>query len=376
MSRLEEKDKSNTATFREKYRLKHIIGIGIGVLLFLISSFLGNWFKSGYLEIVGLILFCSMLFLFVFYYGLGLIVLAMYALFYLGHLNPDSSQKVTIGLMLLLFAIALAYVGFKGVLKDVRTYNDDIGRNKLGKSEIVAWGVIIIGLAAVVFMGIVPRHSEDTPGYARVHATVSQLKAIEAATTTFLDRYHERPGDMVEVEKLPGCKNGSCIPGNGDGIIGPGDKPITGMDDERRLFWHHLYMADLFGGIKPESQIMAWGEVFPATKLKEGGGFHIQHHSTAEPPAHFKELPGPHIQGTYLVLSDNPDGDFTHVGKRTYTPQHAASLDRKIDDGRPYSGIMQASGAKECFTVTDNIIEYNERLKEPCISYIFIQIEY
>ncbi|MBL1146197.1 MAG: hypothetical protein D8M28_00690 [Proteobacteria bacterium] len=375
MSRIEEKDKSNTAAFREKYRLKHIIGIGIGVLLFILSFFSGHWFKSGPLEIIGFLLFCAMLFLFVFYYGLGLIALAIYTLFYLGHLNPDSSQKVTIGLMLFLFAAALAYVGFKGVLKEIRTYNDDIGRNKLGKSEMAARIVIVIGLCAS-FLNVFTRHSSNSSGSARVQATVSQLKAIEAAVTTFRDRYDAIPGDMVEIEKLPGCQNGGCIAGNGDGIIGPGDKPITGMDDERRLFWHHLYMADLFGGIKAESQIMAWGEAFPATKIKKGGGFHIQYHSTAEPPAYFKELPGPYIQGVHLVLSDNPDGDFTHAGKRTYTPQHAALLDRRIDDGKPYSGIMQASGANECFTVTDNIIEYNERLKEPCISYIFIQIEY
>jgi len=376
MSRLEEKDTSNTATFREKYRLKHIIGIGIGVLLFILSFFFGNWFKGGYvIEIIGFLLFWAMIFLFVFYAGLGLIVLAIYTLvFHLGYMNPAFSQKVSI-YPVILFAIALSYIGYKEILKDIIAYNDDKGVYGLGKSGIIAWSVVIIGLGAV-FMNLGPRHSGDTNTSARVDATVNQIKAIEAAATTFLDRYHERPGDMVEVEKLPGCKNGGCIPGNGDGIIGPGDKPITSMDDERRLFWHHLYMADLFGGIKPESQIMAWGEAFPATKLKEGGGFHIQHHSGAELPAHFKELPGPYIQGTYLMLSDNPDGDFTHTEKRTYTPQHAGSLDRRIDDGRPYSGTVQATGPEECFTVTDNIIEYNEMLKEPCISYIFVQVQY
>ena len=376
MSRLEEKDKSNTAAFRKKYRLKHIIGIGIGVLLFILSFFSGNWFKGGYvIEIIGFLLFWAMIFLFVFYYGLGLIVLAVYTLvFYLGYMNPAFSQKVSIYLVIL-FAMALSYIGYKAILKDIRAYNGDKGVYGPGKSGIIAWSVVIIGLGAV-FMYLGPRHSGDTNTSARVYATVSQIKAIEAAVTTFQDRYHERPGDIVEIEKLSGCKNGGCIPGNGDGIIGPGDMPITDMNDERRLFWHHLYMADLFGGIKPESQIIAWGEAFPATKMKEGGGFHIQHHSGAGLPAYFKALPGPYIQGTYLVLSDNPDGDFTHAGKRTYTPQHAALLDRKIDDGEPYSGTVQATGPAECFTEFNNTVQYNENLKEPCISYIFIQNEY
>lgn len=374
MPHLKEGDKSKKTAFREKYRLKHVVGISIGVLLFILSFVSGNWFKSGSLEIVGIILFCFMLFLFVFYYGLGLIALAIYTLFYLGYLNPNSSQKVLIGLMILLFAAALAYVGFKGILKDVKAYNDDIGRNTLGKSEIVAWGIIIIGLGTM-FLNVFTTDSGDSSGSARVHATVSQLKVIEAAVTTFRYRYDAIPGDMVEVEKLPGCKNGGCIPGNGDGIIGPGDRPITDMNDERRLFWHHLYMADLFGGIKPESQIMAWGEAFPATKLKEGGGFHIRHHSTTELPVHFKTLPGPYIQGTYLVLSDNPDGDFTHTEKRTYTPRQAERLDMNLDDGRPTSGTVQAIGPAECFIEYNNMVQYNLDIKKPCISYIFIQIE-
>jgi prepilin-type N-terminal cleavage/methylation domain-containing protein len=57
---------------------------------------------------------------------------------------------------------------------------------------------------------------------AQVTATVAQVKAIEAATTTFRDTYAALPGDMASpTTKLPNCAAAPCATaGNGDGSIG------------------------------------------------------------------------------------------------------------------------------------------------------------
>jgi prepilin-type N-terminal cleavage/methylation domain-containing protein len=63
---------------------------------------------------------------------------------------------------------------------------------------------------------------------AQVTATVAQVKAIEAATTTFHDTYNMFPGDIGPAggttqpsARLPNCNAAPCnIAGNGDGSLG------------------------------------------------------------------------------------------------------------------------------------------------------------
>ncbi|HMD55271.1 MAG TPA: prepilin-type N-terminal cleavage/methylation domain-containing protein, partial [Phycisphaerae bacterium] len=61
---------------------------------------------------------------------------------------------------------------------------------------------------------------------AQVTSTVAQVKAIEAATTTFKDTYNALPGDLgpagVPALRLPNCAAAPCsTAGNGDGQLTP-----------------------------------------------------------------------------------------------------------------------------------------------------------
>src|ERR1700693_41075 len=79
--------------------------------------------------------------------------------------------------------------------------------------------MIIIGL---LIAGVLKGQALITN--AQVTSTVAQLKAIDAATTTFKDTYNALPGDMqTPGAKLPGgcAANAVCnAGGNGDGVIG------------------------------------------------------------------------------------------------------------------------------------------------------------
>src|SRR5260370_22162883 len=58
---------------------------------------------------------------------------------------------------------------------------------------------------------------------AQITATVAQIKAIDAATTSFKDQYATVPGDMLGPNaRIPNCPAaGSCgLAGNADGRVG------------------------------------------------------------------------------------------------------------------------------------------------------------
>ena len=86
---------------------------------------------------------------------------------------------------------------------------------------------------------------------ARVTSTVAQLKAIDAAVSTFKDTYASLPGDMTTpATRLPNCALAcSGAGGTGDGKLGnaPGVNPI-GTDSEG--FFPMLGAANLLTGLQ------------------------------------------------------------------------------------------------------------------------------
>ena len=76
--------------------------------------------------------------------------------------------------------------------------------------------MIIIGL---LIAGVLK--GQELIGNARVTSTVAQIKAIDAATSTFKDTYANLPGDLVTpTTRLPNCLAAPCSNvGNGDGKL-------------------------------------------------------------------------------------------------------------------------------------------------------------
>lgn len=209
---------------------------------------------------------------------------------------------------------------------------------------------------------------------ARVTATISQVKSYEAAVTTFRDSYAAIPGDMVgSNERVPGCTVASCdhegAAGGGNGIVGATDwgnsnyvsqmiAPLNAaaIDEagETQMFWTHLLLADLISGItnvplRADGQL-AWGESHPAAKL--GGGFVAGFADGTPPPGSANAGNGPSGLVVMVVqsITENPGAV---QGLQPMTPARAAQIDRRIDDGNPNTGYVQAYGVQASCSVDD-----------------------
>ena len=196
--------------------------------------------------------------------------------------------------------------------------------------------MIIIGL---LIGGILK--GQELIANAEVGATVSQIKALDAATSTFRDKYDALPGDMLTpATRLPNCTGvGGCnLPGSGNGILAtrPGDAPAG----EAARYFVHLSVADLIANIDPNGGAAAWGSLYPEAKVN--GGFHVGS-STAGTAAEFAGvIDATGISaGTYLTMTQTPGA----VPAASLTPNQAQRIDTKLDDGVPGAGSTRAYGA-------------------------------
>jgi hypothetical protein len=107
----------------------------------------------------------------------------------------------------------------------------------------------------------------------------------------------------------------------------------------------HLNAADLITGINPGAAIPAsWGGVFPAAKI--GGGIYPGNNSGIA--ADFALPIGVNLPttGIYLAITQTA----TALPTVSMTPNQAARIDTKIDDGIPDTGSVRAFGAATCAT--------------------------
>lgn len=202
---------------------------------------------------------------------------------------------------------------------------------------------------------------------ARVTATIAQVKAYEAATTTFRDSYSAVPGDMpLAQNRIANC-NANCNPlaaGSGNSIVGLpawgnggfltqtsagtlSALPPNNVTDETSLFWVHLLLADLIAGVT-DSAIHAatgpsWGVTHPGAKI--GSGFVVGQGDGTIPPGNVGQTAGTGPSGMILALTVDPTQTLPNAqGQGPITAARAAQIDRKMDDGRPSSGYLQGYG--------------------------------
>ena len=210
---------------------------------------------------------------------------------------------------------------------------------------------------------------------ARVTATIAQVKAIEAATTSFRDFYNAMPGDLKNGQsKIPNCTAACTLPAGtvGDGFVGtvawdmqryqsvpagPGAVGAGGAatDFETVLFWYELEKAGLISAVTDAGVTggsAAFGKALPAARL--GGGFWAGNSDGSS--ANLRLAAGGNftLLGTILTMVDVPDGGgpgLTNTsGAQAMTPAVAAQIDRKIDDGIPATGGVQPYGvAASCY---------------------------
>ena len=204
---------------------------------------------------------------------------------------------------------------------------------------------------------------------ARLTATIAQVRSYESAVTTFRDTYSSIPGDMRNAQaRLQGC-TAVCNPPTahaGNNVVGlinwtmaglwpmqaiPINNPNTVPQTETLLFWKHLVHADLISGVAPVSNgfvASEWGVTHPTARI--GGGFVVGYADGANPPA--GGVAGSNPSGMMLAIITQPNDDLDDVaGTKPMTAGRVAQIDRKMDDGRPTTGSVQAFGATaSCIT--------------------------
>ncbi len=199
---------------------------------------------------------------------------------------------------------------------------------------------------------------------ARVTATAKELESYSGAMNGFIDKYSAVPGDMINADtRLPeNCDGLACFNGNGDSRIGvsvgqqnvPSANGAAGGPVEAGNFFSHLLATDFVSGYTG-TNLDQFGENFPTSPV--GGGYYVGDARRGARAAAFNaaELaPRPYLLLTGVIAP-------TDTGNGVLTPQQAAQIDRKLDDGRASSGTVVAQASAECRDGAANANDYDEQ---------------
>lgn len=190
-----------------------------------------------------------------------------------------------------------------------------------------------------------------------VSRTIRDLNAIDSGALTFKDTYGRLPGDIVSPSsRLPNCTSGPCSRGgDGNRTIGlPGtsmrDDALTGSS-EKFTMWSQLVAAGLIDGPRNEDD-MEFGAGQMASPI--GGGYRLNGYtlgiiangrSTNRHTIYVTNIPA-------AILSAANMADQRFIPCSTLR-----SIDVKIDDGMPRSGVVLTS--TECqANLADQTSEY------------------
>jgi len=213
--------------------------------------------------------------------------------------------------------------------------------------------MIIIGL---LIGGVLK--GQELIANAQVAATVAQVKAFDAATTTFRDMFDSMPGDMLNANtRLPNCNAGTgCVVAAAAGlgnrrVDGAAADPFAGGPSaEMVAFWWQMNAADLVSGIDPTRPGLGWGAQFPAAKI--GGGWSAGYFAGNATMTNQVGGAAPNVRaGHYLGLYNSLDaaGNPAAMDNAGFiTPNQAFRIDSKLDDGVPSSGSVMAAGNAQC----------------------------
>lgn len=198
--------------------------------------------------------------------------------------------------------------------------------------------LVIIGL---VVAGVVV--GQDLIHAANVRGQVSQLEKYSAAENTFKTKYNCLPGDCAIASNL-----GLGTDGNGNGALENWDQAMQfffDLDgDELQNYWYHLGQAGLIettyplgaapGVNSPALKLPGQGSIYTALYGNTPGGIWVSdsYITTSSNSLH---------KHAWLLIS-NTEGSSAFSVNTVYSPYDAESVDVKIDDGQPLSGVVLA----------------------------------
>jgi prepilin-type N-terminal cleavage/methylation domain-containing protein len=158
---------------------------------------------------------------------------------------------------------------------------------------------------------------------ARVRNLISQQDGVKAAFFGFQDRYRGLPGDYSAASTNINCGTFTCVNGNGNGQI----KTAGGVHEEI-LAWNHLSAAGFING---SYTMDTSGVAAPAPG-----------NTPTNPIGTYMQLVYDGQWGVSANLLDNVLKHNIKTGNQVPV-EIISEVDRKIDDGNPYTGSFQYS---------------------------------
>lgn len=160
---------------------------------------------------------------------------------------------------------------------------------------------------------------------AELQSVIKDMKNYESVIHTYRLKYQAVPGDHNKATSYwpSGTSNG-----NGDGSIGDHNDTGAALDEDGKV-WQHLALAGLLN-MAPATSL--WPQVIgtnmPASRLN-GAGYRYQSGDGATP---FNRTQFHMVVGTTNSCFD--------LYCPVFLPAESYSLDQKIDDGLPMSGMI------------------------------------
>lgn len=201
---------------------------------------------------------------------------------------------------------------------------------------------------------------------ARVTSTVAQLKAIDAAVSTFKDTYQSLPGDMTNPgTRLPNC-TGACLgTGTGDGKLdnAPDADPTAGDSDS---FFPMLSVANLVTGlqVQPAAASRVVNGDYPAAKIDTAVIFAGWKNGNIAGAIGNKGT----NDGLFLTLN----GKIGNADDAGLKPNEALRIDTKMDDGAPDAGDIVGGGAT-CSVAGPPVAYDTTQNSDICSLFVHIQ---
>jgi prepilin-type N-terminal cleavage/methylation domain-containing protein len=229
---------------------------------------------------------------------------------------------------------------------------------------------IVLMIIGLLIGGVL--RGQELMNNARIDATIKQVTSFHAAMTNFVDTYSSLPGDMSRATtQIPGCTpENSCFNGNSDGLIGTRINVYVsgqqGINDENTQFWKHLALAHLISGVEPTASTPEWSKTHPVAIFS--GGYTVVQTldlGTTADSSGQNSMAG-------LVLRMHGSLAGSPEDTPIVSPKQGAQIDRKMDDGIPFSGDVQSSATGNGGLADGCEIAYDETREDKYCVMIFM----
>lgn len=165
---------------------------------------------------------------------------------------------------------------------------------------------------------------------------LSELQYYQQAIISFRDQYKGWPGDWPGAYNMWGADCGGDASSDTGGCNGDGDRFIEWGNAEGVKAWQHLQLADMISTTPPMSGTITSNEAVigsnvPASKIDDVG-----YYLYTDTDGH--QL----LAGSEVTLKPNYGPILP--------PSAARSMDNKIDDGNPETGLFRSRGTTDCFS--------------------------